>query len=210
MGDGRMRKVLWLVAVVALLLALAGAAQGTFGWRARAAGTAAVPTKAAKEAVELSGESVEYDANRRVSVLTGGAGGPAVLTTARLTLSADRLEYAEETGQVKVEGNVRLEGMEPDRFVLTARTMTADLKARTARAQGDVRLSTGKAVATAGEAFYQEKERQVVLLNGPEVRFEENVLKGKEIVYSLAEQRVKARGGSRVTVFVDRSAEKGE
>lgn len=205
-----MRKLLWLVPVVALLLALAGAAQGTSGWRVIAAGTSPAPAKAAKEAVELSGESVEYDANRRVSVVSGGPGGPAVLTTTKLTLSADRLEYSQETGKVKAEGNARLEAKEPDQFVLTARTLSAELKARTARAQGEVRLSTEKAVATAGEAFYQEKERLVTLVGDPEVRLEENVLRGKEIVYSLAEQRVKARGGSRVTVFVDRGDEKGE
>ncbi|MDI6869817.1 MAG: LptA/OstA family protein [Bacillota bacterium] len=190
-----MRKWRWLTPLGVLLLALAAAAG---------------PGAAAGETVELSGETVEYDVNRRVSVVTGGSGAPATLVSGRLTLSGERLEYAEATGQVKVEGGVRLEQSEPDRFVLTARTLTCDLKARTARAQGEVRLVSGKAVATAAAAFFDSKERQVVLSGDPEVRSDGNVLRGKEIVFFLAGSKIKAQGGSRVTVPVEQAGEKGE
>lgn len=166
-----------------------------------AGGSLAAPAaKSAKETVELTGETVEYDVNRRVSIITGGPGAPATLVSGELVLSGERLEYSEATGLVKVEGGVRLEQTAPDPFVLTARTLTADIKARTAQAQGEVRLSRGKAVATAETAFFQGKERQVLLSGGPVVRIEESVLQGKEILFSLADEKVKARGGSRVSV----------
>ncbi len=192
---------LWPLAALLVILASAGAAVGAGApaGAAKAGETKAGPAKAG-ETVELSGETVEYDVNRRVSVVTGKPGAPATLVSGKLTLSGERLEYAEATGQARLEGGVRLEQTAPDQFVLTARTVTADLKARTARAEGEVRLVSGKAVATAAAAFFQDKERQVVLSGEPEVRSEGSVLKGKEIVFLLAEQRALARGGSRVTI----------
>ncbi|MGE5553949.1 MAG: LptA/OstA family protein [Betaproteobacteria bacterium] len=189
------KKWSWLL-LGALLMALASAG--------------AAVSAPAGERVELSGETVEYDVNRRVSVVTGKPGAPATLISGKLSLRGDRLEYAEETGQARLEGGVRLEQTEPDQFVLTARTLTADLKARTARAEGAVRLVAGKAVATAATAVYQGKERQVVLSGEPEVCSEGSVLQGTEIVFLLAEQKVMARGGSRVSVPAEQVGLKGE
>jgi lipopolysaccharide export system protein LptA len=198
---------LWAVVGLAILglagLSPAGVAVGA---------GAGAPAGAAKggEMVELSGETVEYDVNRRVSVVTGKPGAPATLTSGKLKLSGERLEYAETTGQARLEGGVRLEQTAPDQFILTARTVTAELKARTARAEGEVRLVSGKTVATAAAAFFQDQERQVVLSGEPEVRSEGSVLQGKEIVFFLADQRAVARGGSRVTVPVEQVGRKEE
>jgi lipopolysaccharide export system protein LptA len=198
--ERRVRRVwLWLIPAAVLTAVLAGA-QALPGLRARAATTAPGGGAAAKETVELAGESVEYDVTRRVSVVTGGPGAPATLVSGKLTLSGARLEYSEENGLVKVEGGVRLEQTAPDQVVVTARTLTADLKARTAQLSGEVRLASGKAVATSATAFFQGKERQVTLTGNPEVRSDGNILTGQEIVFLLAEQKLKARGGSRVTV----------
>ncbi len=196
-----MRKAEWLrLALLAALLVTLVSAVSAVGTDAAAAG----------ETVELSGETIEYDVNRQVSVVTGKPGAPATVVSGELVLSGERLEYVGATGQVRLEGGVRLEQSEPDQFVLTARTLTADLKARTARAEGEVRLVSGKAVATAATAVFESKGRQVTLSGEPEVRSEDNVLRGKEIVFLLAEQKVLARGGSRVTVAGEQAGQKGE
>jgi lipopolysaccharide export system protein LptA len=161
------RPWLWLIPASALALVLAGA-QALPLRSARAAGAA--PAGTAKETVQLSGESVEYDVGRKISVVTGGPGAPATLVSGKLTLTGARLEYSGETGLVKVEGGVRLEQTAPDQVTVTARTLTADLKARTARLLGEVRLVSGKAQATAQAAFFQGKERQVTLTGDPELR----------------------------------------
>ncbi|HHW13326.1 MAG TPA: hypothetical protein GXX28_00135, partial [Firmicutes bacterium] len=166
-----------------------------------------VALAAARETVELSGETVEYDVERRVSVVTGGPGTPATLVSGKLNLSGARLEYNATTGQVKAEGGVRLEQTEPDRVVATARTLTADVKARTAVLQGDVRIVSGKAVATAAQARFDSKGRQVTLSGSPEVRLEENVLRAKEVVFFLAEQKVRASGGSQAQVLLPEKEE---
>lgn len=194
-----MRRKRALAAAALLLLAALSAGPGF----------AAPAAKEARQQVELSGESVEYDVDRRVSVVLGSPGAPATLVSDKLSVSGERLEYSEATGLVKVEGNVRLEQSAPDQVTLTARTVTFDLKERTAQAHGEVRLTSGKATAEAGAALFRSKERVVVLREAPVVRVEENVLRGKEIVFSLADQKVTARGGSRVTVLVE-EVSKGE
>jgi lipopolysaccharide export system protein LptA len=167
--------------------------------RALAAGASPAAPQAA-DRVELSGDTIEYDVARRVSIVTGTPGSPAILVSGKLRLSGQRLEYSEGTGLVKVEGDVRLEQSVPDQFTLTARQLTADVKARTARAQGEVVFVSGKASATAGLAVFQGKERQLTFSETPVVKMDQSELAGREIVYSLADQRVVARGGSRVTV----------
>lgn len=178
------------------LRALAAGAGGT----SPAAPAAAQAASPAADNLELSGETIEYDVAHRASIVTGTPGNQAVLVSGKLRITAPRLEYAEATGQVKAEGGVRLEQASPDQFTLTARQLTADLKARTARAQGEVALVSGKASATAGLAVFQGKERQLILSDSPVVKLEGNELSGKEIVFTLADQKVVARGGSRVTV----------
>lgn len=209
------KRKLWALALMILLLL--GGVQ-TLGLKARAAGAAsaagAAPAPAktapARETVELSGETVEYDVNRRVSVVTGSPGTPATLVSGKLMLSGARLEYAEETGVAKVEGGVRLEQTAPDQVTLTAKSLTADLRARTAQVQGEVKMVSGKAVATADTAFFQSHERQVTLTGSPQVRSDGNLLQGKEILFFLADQRALARGGSRVTVVAEQAAKGGE
>lgn len=169
-----------------------------------------VALAATRETVELSGETVEYDVERRISVVTGGPGAPASLVSGKLSLSGARLEYNATTGQVRAEGGVRLEQAEPDRVVATARALTADVKTRTAVLQGDVRIVSGKAVATGALAHFDSRARVVTLTGSPEAypeaRLDENVLRAKEIVFSLAERKVRASGGSRARVLLPETA----
>jgi lipopolysaccharide transport protein LptA len=177
------------VALVLSGAAIPGANRIGVAWAAGAAKT-----------VELSGDSVEYDVQAKLSHVLGKPGAPAVLRSEEMVLTGDRIEYNEAASTAKVEGNVRLERLSPDRVVLTAEEIFVDVAKETAVAKRKVKLVRDKTEASAAQAVFSNKERQVVLTGEPVVRSGGNTITGSEILYSLANDKVAVRGGSKVVV----------
>ena len=129
--------------------------------------------------LHLDGAWVESDGD--------GKGEGTTVKAPALVIEGDRSEWSLSDGQVRLEGDVRVVRGE---VTLTARTLVLDLAGEAvdrAEAVGQVRVTQGERVVTAGRAVLEGATGRLVLSESPRLTEGERVLTASRITVWLDE-----------------------
>jgi len=155
------------------------------------------------------GDRADYDQTRRLLVLTGNA--LKIENTSETVTARDAFEYWQDQDALVAKGNVvvvKTDGTKISGDQVTSYfRKSADTGKREAfqvKAEGNVRIDTGKEVATCGRALYDPNTKIAVLTGNVVLMQNKNVFKGEraEIDMDKGISRLLASPGQRVRTTI--------